>query len=354
MTIPTEPIGSIPRPIELIEGVRAFEAGNITQGELDTLYDQAILDTIQQFEKTGSPVITDGEQSKPSFATYPIQGLTNLAPDGVVITFADGHTRQLPRLISGPFKYITYADKYLEKAKKYAHVPVKQPVIAASALSLLYPADGIAGYTKEEFLNDLVNEAETDIRRCMEKGAHKVQIDFTEGRLSVKLDPTKQLLQSFINLNNRVLDRFSAAERKKIGIHTCPGGDQDSTHSADVDYAELLPSLFELRAGNFYIQLASEKDRRKVLKVIKQHAGADKMIFVGVIDPINPKIESAEEVKKRVLEAAEFIDLQQLGTTDDCGFSPFGDDISTARETAFKKIHARVQGTMLAAMELGI
>jgi len=76
------------------------------------------------------------------------------------------------------------------------------------------------------------------------------------------------------------------------------------------------------------------------------------MIFVGVIDPINPKIESAEEVKTRVLEAAEFIDLKQLGTTDDCGFSPFGDDLSTARETAFKKIHARVKGTALAAKEL--
>ena len=352
MSIPTEPIGSIPRPKELIEGVKAFEAGSITQGELDILYDRAIHDTIQRFEKTGSPVITDGEQSKPSFATYPINGLANLAPDGVVIPFADGHTRQLPKLTSGPFNYLTYADQYLEKAKKYAHIPVKQAVIAASALSLIYPADGIQGYSKEEFLNDLVNEAEADIRRCLEKGAYKVQIDFTEGRLSVKLDPTKQLLHNFINLNNQVLDRFSSEERKKIGIHTCPGGDQDSTHSADVDYAELLPSLFELKAGNFYIQLASEPDRRRILRIIKQHAKPDQMIFVGVIDPINPKIESAEEVKTRVLEAAEFIDLKQLGTTDDCGFSPFGDDLSTARETAFKKIHARVKGTALAAKEL--
>jgi 5-methyltetrahydropteroyltriglutamate--homocysteine methyltransferase len=354
MSIPTEPIGSIPRPQELIEGLKAFETGSITQRELDTLYDQAIHDTIQRFEETGSPVITDGEQSKPSFATYSIHGLTNLAPDGVVIPFADGHTRQLPKLTSGPFHYLTYADKYLEKAKKQAHVPVKQAVIAASALSLIYPVDGIQGYSKEEFLSDLVNEAEADIRRCLEKGAYKVQIDFTEGRLSVKLDPTKQLLQNFINLNNQVLDRFSAEERKKIGIHTCPGGDQDSTHSADVDYAELLPSLFGLKVGNFYIQLASEPDPRRVLEIIKQHAKADQMIFVGVIDPINPKIESAEEVKTRVLDAAKFIDLKQFGTTDDCGFSPFGDDISTARETAFKKIRARVEGTALAAKELKI
>ena len=354
MAIPTEPIGSIPRPQELIQGVISFSEGKISQAELDVLYDRALQDTIRLFEETGSPVITDGEQTKPSFATYPIHGLKNLAPDGVIIAFADGHTRQLPRLTSGPFKYKTYAVEYLERAKKYAHVPVKQAVIAASALSLLYPMDGIKGYSKEEFLSDLVNETESDIRRCLEKGSYDVQIDFTEGRLSVKLDPTKQILREFISLNNRVLERFSSDERRKIGVHTCPGGDMDSTHSADVDYAELLPSLFELKAGNFYIQLASEKDRRRVLRIIKQHSKSEQRIFVGVIDPINPRVETPGEVRDRVLEAAEFIDPQRLGTTDDCGFSPFGDDTSTARETAFEKIRSRVAGTNIASKELGI
>ena len=54
-----------------------------------------------------------------------------------------------------------------------------------------------------------------------------------------------------------------------------------------------------------------------------------------------------------MLEAAEYISLDQLGTTDDCGFSPFGDDMSTTRETAFAKIRSRVEGTALAAQALG-
>jgi 5-methyltetrahydropteroyltriglutamate--homocysteine methyltransferase len=239
-------------------------------------------------------------------------------------------------------------------AKSYAHVPVKQAVISASALSLLFPQNVIEGYSREVFITDLLRENEADIRHCLQKGAYNVQIDFTEGRLAVKLDPAKQLLKSFVGLNNMVLDRFSPEERKRIGIHTCPGGDQDSTHSADVDYAELLPSLFELRVGNFYIQLASEKDRARVLTIIKEHAKADHRIFVGVIDPINPRVETPEEVRERVLEAAEYIPLSQLGTTDDCGFSPFGDDTSTARETAFEKIRARVAGTELAAKVLRV
>lgn len=59
-------------------------------------------------------------------------------------------------------------------------------------------------------------------------------------------------------------------------------------------------------------------------------------------------------MRDRVLQAAEYIAPGQLGTCDDCGFSPFGDDTSTARETAFEKIRARVVGTEMAAKELGV
>lgn len=354
MSIPTEPVGSIPRPPRLLEAISAFERGEIKRKELDLLYTDALRDTIQQFEATGSPVITDGEQTKPSFATYPIHGLINLAPDGVSVPFADGHVRQLPRLISGPFHYKTHAASFLEAAKNYARRPLKQAVISASLLSILYPQDGIESYSSDEFFDDLVREAEADIRGCLEKGAYKVQVDFTEGRLSLKLDPSRRLFEKFISLNNQVLNRFTAKERERIGVHTCPGGDRDATHSADVDYADLLPRLFALDAGNFYIQLASEKDRRRVLTLIKKYARPDQRIFVGVIDPINPQVETPEEVRDRVLEAAEFLPIERLGTTDDCGFAPFSDDASTSRETAFEKIRARVVGTELAAKRLGV
>ncbi|HJZ13534.1 MAG TPA: 5-methyltetrahydropteroyltriglutamate--homocysteine methyltransferase, partial [Acidobacteriota bacterium] len=188
MSIPTEPIGSIPRPKELMEAVQASAENRITREELNARYAEAVEDTIQRFEETGSPVITDGEQSKPSFATYPIHGASNLASGGVTIRFADGHSRQLPQLVAGPFRYETYASQYLQAAKKYAHKPVKQAVISASALSLLYPQQGIQGYPREAFLEDLLNENEKDIRMSLQAGAHNVQVDFTEGRLVLKLD----------------------------------------------------------------------------------------------------------------------------------------------------------------------
>ena len=354
MAILTEPIGSIPRSPELIHSIGAFQAGKISQAALDDACNEALRDTIARFEQTGSPVISDGEQTKPSFATYPLSGIANLAPDGVVIPFADGHVRQLPRLTAGPFRYGVHAASYIEAARSYTRIPIKQAVISASALSLLYPASGIPGYSREEFLADLIDEAEADIKGALNAGAASVQIDFTEGRLSLKLDPSGNLLRTFIALNNQVLERFTPDERHRIGVHVCPGGDHDSTHSADVDYAALLPDLFQLKAGRFYLQMASEPDRKRVLRIVSQLVRPEQIIFIGVIDPINPVVETAAIVRDRVLEAAAFVPVKQLGSTDDCGFAPFADDISTARETAFSKIRARVEGTQLASSELGV
>jgi 5-methyltetrahydropteroyltriglutamate--homocysteine methyltransferase len=346
VNISTEPIGSIPRPLKLLDAINRHGSSHPC---LEPLYDEAVRDTIEQFEAAGSPVVTDGEQRKyHNYATYCVEGLPNTAPDGFKLRFAAGHTRRWPRLTGGPFCFLRYGYDFLDLALKYAHVPVKQAVISPSALSLMYPAQNLPGYSREEFIKDLLDEHEKEIRGCFAKGAHKVQIDFTEGRLAVKIDPSGALLNSFIELNNLALSRFSEEERSRIGIHTCPGSDRDSTHSAQVDYAELLPSLFELQAGSFYIALAGEPDRPRVLKIIRQYLKPGQRIFIGVVSPIDPRIENPKEIRDRILEAARNIPVEQLGTTDDCGFSPFCDDTSTTREKAFAKIRSRVEGTALA------
>ena len=349
MILPTEAIGSIPRPQALIDAVKSWQDEKLSEAELRAIEQTALAETIKCLEATGSPGITDGEQTKPSFATYPLQGARNIAPGGVTIPFQDGHTRQLPRLTAGPFRYTTYASAYLKAAKRLTNLPVKQAVISPSALSLLYPSEGIRDYSREQFIDDLLNEAENDIRECLESGAYCVQIDFTEGRLALKLDPSATLLRQFIELNNRVLERFSPRQRLQLGVHSCPGGDCDSTHSADVDYAGLLPALFELKVTNFYLQMASERNREQVLELIRQLIRPDQRIFIGVTDPISPAIETAEQVCDRVEQSARYIPVEQLGTTDDCGFAPFMDDTSTARSLAFSKIAARVKGTAMAA-----
>ncbi|CAF2374813.1 unnamed protein product [Rotaria sp. Silwood2] len=354
--IPTEPIGSIPRPDDLIAAQRNYRDGKINFNHLNDYYKRAIQITIEEMEATGSPVVTDGEQTKPSFLTYPISTLLNeyytFTPDCLSIQFADGHQRIVPCLTKAPFRYAVYAHSYIDVAKRITQLPIKQAVITPSALSMLYPKATIQGYSHEQFLNDLIVESEKDIRRCLESGVHCVQLDFTEARFSLKIDPTGQLLRDFVQLNNRVLDRFGSQEQQRLGVHVCPGGDQDSTHSLEIDYLEVLPTLFELHVGNFYLQLASEPNRDRVLACIRKYMKPWHRIFVGVINPIDPIVETPEQVCARVLEAVKYIPVEQLGTTDDCGFSPFCDDQSTSRQIAFDKIRARVQGTHMAEEQL--
>src|SRR5262245_62186308 len=218
------------------------------------------------------------------------------------------------RLVKGPFRYQRYADIYIDFAKRYTRLPIKQAVISPSALSLMYPADPIPGYSRDEFINDLLAEHVTEVRRCLQKGAHCVQIDFTEGRLAIKIDPSGNLLNSFIDLNNLALSRLTAEERTRVGVHTCPGGDRDSTHSADVDYAELLPSLFELRVTNFYIALAGEEDRPHVLKVIREYMKSGQRIFAGVVGLIDPHIEPPEEICERIMARFPAVCFRAIST----------------------------------------
>ncbi len=378
--IPTEPVGSLPRPSTLQAAYAQYDEGKIDQAALEAEQDAAVKDSIENQEAAGAPIISDGEQRWSSFATYPITdtlagtGLAdNLGAGGQYFAiFADGHNRELPRLTGGPFKYKTFAADTLKKSLPYASKPMKQAVIAPSMLALLYPLnDEVDGYPREQFEEDLTNETEKDIRGAFDAGAERVSVDFTEGRLATRNDPRNPwtgagMLPHFIELNNRVLDRFSPEERVNIGLHTCPGGDRDSVHSADVPYNDLLPSMFQINAGYFLIQLASERDKDSVYESIGKHSredanGVAQMCYVGVINPQNPRVESSQEVCDALVRAADFIPKERLGATDDCGFSPFSIDEKPnhgspdyAREVAFQKIKNRVEGTRMAAEKLGV
>jgi methionine synthase II (cobalamin-independent) len=379
MAIPTELVGSLPRPMKLQEGYQKLDDGEITWEELQALQDEAAEDSIKRLEETGEPLVTDGEQRESSFATYPITdtlagtGLAdNLAGDGQFFAiFDDGHHRQLPRLTGGPFRYKTFASEFVEKNKSIASHDVKQAVIAPSMLMLLYPLEEeIEGYSREQFLDDLCDEVEKDIRQCFAAGAKRVSIDFTEGRLANKNDSrnpwtNKDMLQEFIDLNNRVIDRFSPEERKNIGIHTCPGGDCDSVHSKDVPYEKLLSKMFQLNVGYFLIQCASEDDKENVYKLCGQYSrddanGVPQVCFMGVINPLDPEVETSEQVRDDLVTAAKYIPVERLGATDDCGFSPFSRDEKPkhgspdfARDVAMQKITNRLRGARMASEELG-
>lgn len=366
--LPTEPVGSLPRPARLQRVVLDAETGLAPLSELRTEQDLAVLDTLQRMSETGSPIITDGEQRRQSFASYPL-GTDDVDEGPVFAVFADGHHRVIPSLARAPFAFQAWAADDVRAAREVTSLPLKQAVISPSMLSLMVPESGLGEYSRAEFLEDVVRGCATDITRCFQAGASRVSIDFTEGRLALRRDlrapwAGPNALAGFIELINRVLDRLTPEQRLAVGVHTCPGNDNDSAHSADVDYAGLIPELFQIEAGYFLVQAASEQDPDRVARLIGRQlrAAADRRpprVLIGVTNPTSPKLETAEEIRDQLVRAARFIPAALLGSTDDCGFSPYLIDEKPrhgspdfARDVAFAKIAARVRGTELAAVEM--
>ena len=367
--LPTEPVGSLPRPARLQRAVLDAETGLASPAELRAEQDRAVVDTLRRMAETGSPILCDGEQRRQSFASYPL-GSDEVEEGPVFAVFADGHHRVIPSLARAPFAFRSWAADDVAAARALTERPLKQAVVSPSMLSLMVPAEGLGDYTRREFLDDVVAGCAEDIRRCFAAGAARVSIDFTEGRLALRRDVRApwagpEALAGFIELMNRVLDRVDPALRDAVGVHTCPGNDNDSAHSADVDYAELIPDLFQIEAGYFLVQAAGERDPDRVARLVgrqlRRRAGAARAprVLLGVTRPTSPKLETAEAVRDQLVRAARFIPPELLGSTDDCGFSPYLIDEKPrhgspdfARDVAFAKIAARVRGTALAGDEL--
>ncbi|MEV8337334.1 hypothetical protein [Leucobacter sp. NPDC077196] len=373
--LPTEAVGSLPRPASLQRAVLDAETGLVAPETLRREQDSAVRDTLARFAETGSPLVSDGEQRRQSFASYPLG--TSFDDDEVrqgpvFAVFADGHHRVIPSLARGPFRFRSWAAEDVAAARPLTDLPLKQAVISPSMLSLMVPADGLGDYSRDEFFDDVVAGCAEDISRSFAAGASRVTIDFTEGRLALRRDVRApwagpDALGGFIDLINRVLAELPRAQRAAVGVHTCPGNDHDSAHSADVDYAGLIPELFQIEAGYFLVQAASEKDPDRVARLIgrqlrqrTRESGATPRVLIGVTDPMNPKLETAAEVRDQLVRAARFIPPELLGSTDDCGFSPYLIDEKPkhgspdfARDVAFAKIAARVRGTRLAQEEIG-
>ena len=382
--LPTEPVGSLPRPARLQRAVLDAELGLASAAELAAEQERAVRDTLAGLEATGSPIVTDGEQRRQSFSSYPLgENPDRGAPgtDPVLAVFADGHHRVIPRLAQAPFEFRGWAANDVAAARQLTSLPIKQAVVSPSMLSLMWPEGeaasaalagrSFAGYSRAEFLDDVVAGCAEDIRRSFAAGASRVTIDFTEGRLALRRDlrapwAGPAALAGFIDLMNRVLELVPRELRAAVGVHTCPGNDQDSAHSADVDYADLIPELFQIEAGYFLVQAAGEPDPDRVARLVGRQlrqrsaaGGRAPRVLFGVTNPTSPKLETEAEIAEQLVRAARFVPPELIGSTDDCGFSPYLIDEKPrhgspdfAREVAFAKVAARVRGTLRAGAVL--
>ena len=292
MPIPTEPIGSIPRPPRA-GGDAGLRGRKHLPAELALRRGRPRHD--REFEATGSPVITDGEQRKPNFSTYPSHGLADARPERLQDPVRRRAHRRMPRLTAGPFRYATHADQ-LPRARRGA-----TPTAAEAGGDLALgaeppvPAGGDRRLPARGVHRRLLREAETDIRGCLERRSRQ-RPDRLHGRAARGQARSRRRACSirFVDLNNRVLSRFSRRGARADRRPHLPGRRPRFDPQRGRRLRRAAAGLFQLQAGSFYIQLASEADRPRVLQAIAEHArDRTSEIFVGVIDPIDPRSRDA-------------------------------------------------------------
>ena len=195
MTIAQTPVGSLPRSPDLQSAYSSFSDGDLDRNELDQLIEEEIKNVVQTYEKIeGNPIITTGEVEKPNFLTYFLEnGFIKLGEPnsnnnkGFTIEFEGHHSREMAILQAEqtPFKYAHYGDEWLATLKKYSNMPFKATVIAPSAVSLIY-INEIPGYSKEQFLSDLIDECVNDIKKCIRAGASEIRYGYDRGDICFK------------------------------------------------------------------------------------------------------------------------------------------------------------------------
>ena len=354
------PVGSLPRSARLQEAYNAFDDGNLKKLELDKLIDSEIKDVVTNYEKIdGNPIITTGEVEKPNFLTYFLEkGFIKLGKPnepgrkGFTIEFEGHHAREMPVLQKEqtPFKFAHYGDEWLSTLKKYSNKAFKATVIAPSAVSLIYRNE-IPGYSKDQFIKDLVKECAKDVKKCIASGATEVGMDMTEATYAMKVDKTGKVLNDMVELVNLVCNLLTPDELDKVTLHTCFGADNFTNHNYS-NFQDVYPALLKSQIKNFHLPFASlgEGNFEEVLKCIKNNLNG-KFVYLGFVSHLAKDIETPKRVAERIELATSILGFIP-GASECCGYSPFCNDLTTTREWAFEKLRARVEGVKLAASKI--
>ena len=237
--------------------------GDGTDPALDPLYDEAIRDTIVQFEATGSPVITDGEQRKyHNFWTYSVEGS---AEHGARRLHDSVRRRPRPADAAphrGTVPLPALRGSLSRTGAAPCHVPVKQAVISPSALSLMYPEEGLPDYSREAFIEDLVREHVTEVRRCLAEGAHSVQIDFTEARLAHQDRPDRRAAGELHRSQQpRARRGFTPPSASASACTPVPAATATPRTAPTWTTRSCCRACSSSTSTNFYVALAGERDR---------------------------------------------------------------------------------------------
>ena len=329
--IRSDVVGSLLRPAYLVDARQQLEAGRLRPAEFKRVEDRAVNEAIVLQEEAGLDVLTDGEQRRYAFFGHLVEAIEGFDKfGGWAIPFRNEQGEQLV------FRRPVVVEKLRWRrhmcAEEFAYLrgrtarPPKVTLISAQQAAAYYdPEKSRAAYpSRDAYLADVVDITRREIEELVRLGCGYIQIDapqyaalldaaMREGYRQRGSDP-ERLIDTCIEMDNAVIAGHPGIT---FGLHVCRGNNQSMFYAAG-GYA---PIERVFRGARFQRFLLEYDDERSGDFEPLRHVPEDRVVVLGLITTKKSRLESMEEVRNRIAEAAKVIPLERLALSPQCGFA---------------------------------
>jgi 5-methyltetrahydropteroyltriglutamate--homocysteine methyltransferase len=335
MTTPyrAENVGSFLRPPELLQARVAYANDKSTQDELRTAEDRAILQTFEGQRRAGLPIYTDGELRRGSWLTDMADAVEGFVPDKVMLDWkgpgggSEGSTAQVVGAKLRKARKMTAHE--LPFLKKFAPGPFKITLPSPSNFMVSSYKRGITDRfypSHADLLRDLVEIIQDEIRWLVAEGATYIQFDAPyyshyldpkqrDHMRAMGLDPDEQFEKSIAG-DNAALSQIPRGVRR--ACHICRGNSRSRWYT-EGGYDAIAEKLFGLLDVDTFL-LEYDSDRSGGFEPLRL-VPRGKTVVLGLVTTKEPKLESQDDLRRRIDEAARFVPLENLAISTQCGFA---------------------------------
>jgi 5-methyltetrahydropteroyltriglutamate--homocysteine methyltransferase len=331
MGLKSDVVGSLLRPAYLVEARAASEAGRISAADFKRIEDQAVDEAVRLQEAAGLDVVSDGELRRYAFFGHMIEALAGFDRQaGWAIPFRDERGEQL--VFKRPVVVEKLAWRRSMCGEEFAYLrartskPTKVALISAQQAAAYYdPALSSAAYpTRDAYLADVVDFNRREVEELVRLGCTYVQIDAPQyaalldpelraGYVQRGSDPDR-LIDACIEADNAVIGRHPGV---RFGLHICRGNNQSKFYASG-GYEPIKRVFEKSRFQRFLLEYDDERSGDfEPLRVVPE----DREVVLGLVTTKKPRLESVEELRRRIESATKHVPLARLALSPQCGFA---------------------------------
>lgn len=331
MTWHSEVVGSLLRPTYLAEARKQFEAGQMNAAAFKAVEDRAVHEAIALQESSNIDVITDGEMRRYAFYGHLIEALAGFDKyGGWAIPFRDETGEELvlkrPVVVEKlQWKRSMCAEEWVYLRSCTARSGKVTMISAQQAAAYYDPEKSKSAYpTRDAYLADIVDLSRREVEELIRLGCTYIQIDapqyaalldpkMREGYRQRGNDPDK-IIDTCIEMDNAIIRDHPGIT---FGIHVCRGNNQSKFYASG-DY-EPISRIFT--QTHFHRFLLEYDDSRSGGFEPLRHVPEDRFVVLGLVTTKKPRLETAAELRSRIEEASQYLPLERLGLSPQCGFA---------------------------------